>query len=260
MLTFTFEARSRLLDLLKTPIFVFQEFIFLSGRAFRNILRRPHYTGDVLLQMDVIGVGSLPIVALTGFFSGMVMGLQMSRALNQYGATGQVGQIVAITLVRELGPVLSSLLVAGRNASGIASELGSMKVTEQIDAMRALGTDPVQKLVTPRLIATSITLPMLTVISDFVGLVGGFMIAYYTLNLTPSQYWTSAYQVLEWDDLAQGLFKPFVYAIIISLVGCFYGLRASGGTQGVGRATTQAVVIASVWIFVMNVLITKIFV
>lgn len=248
------------IDFLKPPLFVFQEFIFLSGRAFKNIFRSPHYTGDVLMQMDIIGVGSLPIVVLTGFFSGAVMGLQMSRALNQYGATGQIGQIVAITLVRELGPVLSSLLVAGRNASGIASELGSMKVTEQIDAMRALGTDPTQKLVTPRLIATGVTLPLLTVIADFVGLVGGFVIAYFMLNLTPDQYWTTAYQALEWNDLAQGLLKPFVFAIVISLVGCFYGIRTTGGTQGVGRATTQAVVIASVWIFVLNLLITRVFV
>lgn len=249
-----------MLQFLKPPIYVFQEFIFLTWRAFRNVFRSPHYTGDVLMQMDIIGFGSLPIVVLTGFFSGAVMGLQMSRALSTYGAQGQVGQIVAITLVRELGPVLSSLLVAGRNASGIASELGSMKVTEQIDAMRALGTDPTQKLVTPRLIATAMTLPMLTVIADFVGLIGGFVIAYYLLNLTASEYWSTAYQALEWNDLAQGLLKPFVYAMVIALVGCFYGIRTTGGTQGVGRSTTQAVVIASVWIFVLNLFITQIFV
>ena len=169
------------------------------------------------MQMDIIGVGSLPIVVLTGFFSGAVMGLQMSRALATYGATGQIGQIVAITLVRELGPVLSSLLVAGRNASGMASELGSMKVTEQIDAMRALGTDPVQKLVTPRVIATCVTLPLLTIIADFVGLIGGFVVAYFMLNLTSGQYWDTAWRALEWNDLAQGLLKPFVFALVISL-------------------------------------------
>ena len=249
-----------MLDFLKTPILSFQEFINLSGRATRNIFRSPHYSDDIFLQMDAIGFGSLPIVVLTGFFSGAVMGLQMSRALAQYGATGQIGQIVAITLVRELGPVLSSLLVAGRNASGIASELGSMKVTEQIDAMRALGTDPSQKLVTPRLIATAVTLPCLTAIADFVGLVGGFVVAHFMLGQTSSQYWTTAYNALEWNDLVQGLLKPFVYAIIISLVGCFYGMRTTGGTQGVGRATTQAVVVSSVWIFVMNLFITRIFV
>jgi phospholipid/cholesterol/gamma-HCH transport system permease protein len=212
------------------------------------------------MQMDIIGVGSLPIVILTGFFSGAVMALQMSRALSTYGATGQTGQIVAITLVRELGPVLSSLLVAGRNASGMASELGSMKVTEQIDAMRALGTDPVQKLVTPRVIATCVTLPLLTIIADFVGLIGGFIVAYFTLNLTPSNYWTTAWQALEWNDLAQGLLKPFVFAMVISLVGCYYGMQTKGGTQGVGRATTQAVVVASVWIFVITFFITRVFV
>lgn len=249
-----------MLDFLKSPILAFQDFFYLSGRALKNIFKSPHYADDIIIQMDTIGFGSLPIVALTGFFSGMVMGLQMSRALNTYGATGQIGQIVAITLVRELGPVLSSLLVAGRNASGIASELGSMKVTEQIDAMRALGTDPTQKLVTPRLIATSVTLPLLTVISDFVGIVGGFLIAYTMLNQTASQYWTTVYRALEWNDLSQGLLKPFVFALIISLVGCFYGIRTTGGTQGVGRATTQAVVVASVWIFVVNVLITRVFV
>jgi phospholipid/cholesterol/gamma-HCH transport system permease protein len=249
-----------LLNFLKSPILSFQEFLLLSGRAVRNVFTRPHYIDDVLMQMDIIGVGSLPIVILTGFFSGAVMGLQMTRALNQYGATGQIGQIVAITLVRELGPVLSALLVAGRNASGIASELGSMKVTEQIDAMRALGTDPTKKLVTPRVLATAGTLPLLTVISDFVGLFGGFLIAYYMLNLTATQYWTSAYRALEWNDLAQGLIKPFVYALVISLVGCFYGIRTSGGTQGVGRATTQAVVVSSVWIFVLNFFIGKMFV
>lgn len=250
-----------MLDVLKPPVLALQEFYALAGRAFLNIFRRPHYLDDVFIQMDIIGVGSLPIVALTGFFSGGVMALQMSRALSTYGATGQIGTITAITLVRELGPVLTALLVAGRNASGMASELGSMKVTEQIDAMRALGTDPIQKLVTPRLIATSITLPLLTIISDFVGLFGGYCVACLLLNLlTPAQYWTTSYRAIEYNDLNQGLLKPFLFAIVIALVGCFYGMRTSGGTQGVGRATTQAVVVASIWVFVLNFVITRVFV
>lgn len=249
-----------MLDFFKGPILALQDFFFLTGRALRNIFRSPHYTDDILLQMDIIGVGSLPIVILTGGFSGAVMALQMSRALATYGATGQVGQIVAITLVRELGPVLSALLVAGRSGSGMASELGSMKVTEQIDAMRALGTDPIQKLVTPRLLATAIMLPLLTIISDLVGLAGGFLVSSITLNTTASQYWTTAYRALVWNDLAQGLLKPFVFGIVIAMVGCFYGLRTSGGTQGVGLATTKAVVVASVWIFVITFFITQIFV
>jgi len=249
-----------LLDFLKKPVETFQEVLFLSGRAFRNIFRAPHYAEDILLQMDAIGVGSLFIVSLIGFFSGVVMALQMSRALATYGAQGQIGQIVSITLVRELGPVLASLLVAGRNASGIASELGSMRVTEQIDAMRALGTDPIQKLVTPRLIATAVVLPLLTVIADFLGLVGGYFIAVTMLNITSSQYWTSAWQILEYNDLTQGLLKPFLFAIVIALVGCYYGINTSGGTQGVGRATTKAVVVSSVWIFIITAMMDPLFV
>jgi phospholipid/cholesterol/gamma-HCH transport system permease protein len=226
----------------------------------RNIVRSPHYSDDILLQMDAIGVGSLFIVSLIGFFSGVVMALQMSRALATYGAQGQIGQIVSITLVRELGPVLASLLVAGRNASGIASELGSMRVTEQIDAMRALGTDPVQKLVTPRLIAMAVVLPLLTVIADFLGLVGGWLIAFGMLNITTSQYWSTAWRALEYNDLTQGLLKPFLFAIVIALVGCFYGINTTGGTQGVGRSTTKAVVVASVWIFIITSLLDPLFV
>jgi phospholipid/cholesterol/gamma-HCH transport system permease protein len=249
-----------LLDFLKPPVAAVQDFFLLTGRALRNVFRKPHYGDDIAMQMDIIGVGSLPIVIMTGFFSGAVMALQMSRALAQYGQVGRTGMVVSITLVRELGPVLTALLVAGRNSSGIASELGSMKVTEQIDAMRALGTDPIQKLVTPRLIATCVMLPMLTIIADFVGMFGGFIVAYFLLNLTGRQYWTSVWQALEWNDVAQGLIKPFVFAFVVALVGCWYGLNTTGGTQGVGRATTQAVVGASVLIFVLTFFITKIFV
>lgn len=249
-----------MLKFLISSVEAIQEFYILAGRALKNVVRPPHYVDDIAIQMDIIGVGSLPIVILIGFFTGVVITMQMSRALDQYGATDQVGMIVAITLVRELGPVLTAVLVAGRNSSGMASELGSMKVTEQIDAMRALGTDPIQKLVTPRLIATAAMLPCLTVVADFIGMVGGYLIASLQLGLSGSQYWTRAYQALQYNDLVQGLLKPFVFAFIISLVGCFYGLRTSGGTQGVGLATTKAVVSASVWIFVVTSLLTRIFV
>lgn len=232
----------------------------MSGRAFQNIFRSPHYADDILIQMDAIGVGSLLIVLLVGLFSGLIMGQQLARTLRTYGATGQIGYVVSVALIRELGPVLVALLVAGRNASGIASELGSMKVTEQIDAMRALGTDPIQKLVTPRLIATAVTLPLLTIIADFLGLIGGYIIAHFQFAVPFSQYWTPAWQNLGYPDIAEGTLKPFSFAIIIALIGCFYGMRTSGGTEGVGRSTTRAVVASSIWIFITTYFLGKIFV
>jgi phospholipid/cholesterol/gamma-HCH transport system permease protein len=250
-----------LLNFLKTWVGSFQEFLLLSNRAFINLARRPHYNDDVFLQMDIIGVGSIPVVLLTGFFTGGILALQMARALNSYGASSQVGTIVALTLVRELGPVLTAILVAGRNASGIASELGSMQVTEQIDAMRALGTDPVQKLVTPRLVATAFMLPCLTVVSDVTGLFGAYLVATPLLHIiSGSQYWSTSYQALVLNDLVQGLIKPFIFGILVALIGCFYGMQTTGGTQGVGRATTSAVVSASIWIIAVTFIIDKIFV
>lgn len=249
-----------MLDFLKPPVVAVQEFFLLVGRTLQNLFRRPHYASDIFLQMDIIGVGSLPIVSLIGFFTGAVMGMQLSKALMRYGAVGQTGQLVALTMVRELGPVLTAVVVAGRNAAGMASELGSMKVTEQIDAMRALGTDPIQKLVKPRLVATCVVLPLLTIIADFVGLLGGFVIAYFVLNLSGPQYWNNAWQSLEYLDVSFGLLKPFVFGFIVAWVGCYYGLTTTGGTQGVGRSTTQAVVTSIILIFVANLFITRIYV
>ena len=248
-------------DILKNSIWTFQEFILLTFRALRGLFQKPHYWDDVFLQMDLIGIGSLPVVLLTGFFSGAVMALQMSRALATYGQTATVGQLTSIAQVREMGPVLTGLMMAGRNSSGIASELGSMKVTEQIDAMRALGTDPILKLVKPRLIASAIMVPLLTVLADFLGLIGGWVVSCVLLSLTTgSHYWNTAWRTLEYNDLAQGLIKPFVFAIVLSLVGCYYGMNTTGGTQGVGRSTTQAVVVASVWIVVLTFVIGRVFV
>jgi phospholipid/cholesterol/gamma-HCH transport system permease protein len=159
--------------------------------------------------------------------------------------------------VRELGPSITGLLVAGRNSSGIASELGSMTVTEQVDAMRAMGTDPSRKLVTPRMVATVLTLPLLTALADFMGLIGGFIVASFTLRLGAISFWTRAINILEFSDLMQGLAKPIVFGFILSTVGCYRGLTVRGGTQGVGRATTQAVVVSSVFILVANFFLTK---
>ncbi len=246
-----------MLDFLKGPILAVQDFFVLTGTALANLARRPRYGLDTLQQMDLIGVGSLPIVVLTGFFSGAVMALQLSRPLVQYGQVGRTGMLVSITLVRELGPVLTALMVAGRNSSGIASELGSMKVTEQIDAMRALGTDPTKKLVTPRVVASVVMLFFLTIISDLVGLAGGWLLSALLLHIDSNQYWSYAWQSLKFADVIMGLMKPIFFGFVIASVGCYYGLSAKGGTQGVGRATTQAVVAASVLILAVDLVLTR---
>jgi phospholipid/cholesterol/gamma-HCH transport system permease protein len=244
-------------DYLKRKVLAVQEFTELFISAFRHVFTRPRYLTDTLVQMDVIGFGSLPIVMLTVFFTGGVLALQTYRTLARFGEVGLLGQAISLSIVRELGPVMTALMVAGRNSSGIASELGSMLVSEQIDAMRALGTDPLRKLVTPRLYATVITLPLLTVLSDFCGLLGGYFVSYYTAHLTTEQYWTSAYQALDFQDVTQGLMKPFFFAFVVAQVGSYYGLHTEGGTEGVGRSTTKAMVVASILIIMLDFLITK---
>ena len=241
----------------KRNVLAVQEFTFLFVKSFQHIFSPPRYLDDTLIQMDIIGFGSLPIVILVGFFTGGVLALQSYRTLNTFGEEGLLGEVVALSLVRELGPVLTALMVAGRNSSGIASELGSMLVSEQIDAMRALGTDPLRKLVTPRLFASLLTLPLLTIISDFCGMLGGYLISTATVRLTSEEYWSSAYQALTFQDVTQGLIKPFFFAVVIALVGCYCGLHTTGGTEGVGRATTQAMVVASVVILLLDFFITK---
>lgn len=241
----------------KRKVLAVQEFSFLLVHSLRHAFSPPRYVVDTLIQMDTIGFGSLPIVLLTGFFTGGVLALQTYRTLSTFGEVGLLGQVVALSVVRELGPVLTSLMVAGRNSSGIASEIGSMLVSDQVDAMRALGTDPIRKLVTPRLYATVLTLPVLTILADFCGLLGGYFVSFYTVRLTSQEYWTSAYQALTFQDVTQGLIKPFFFAVIVSLVGCYFGLHTTGGTEGVGRSTTQAVVVASVLILVFDFFITK---
>jgi phospholipid/cholesterol/gamma-HCH transport system permease protein len=242
---------------IKRKVLAVQEFTALFFNSTRHAFTRPRYLVDTLVQMDVIGFGSLPIVLLTGFFTGGVLALQTYRTLSTFGETGLLGQVVALSMVRELGPVLTALMVAGRISSGIASEIGSMLVSEQIDAMRALGTDPLRKLVTPRLYASLLTLPLLTVLADFCGMLGGALISTSTARLSSAEYWTSAYQALHFEDVTQGLTKPFFFAIVIALVGCYFGLHTKGGTEGVGRSTTQAVVAACVLILILDFFYTK---
>lgn len=241
----------------KRKVLALQDFTLLAFRAFRNAFSAPRYYVDTLVQMDVIGVGSLPIVLLTGFFTGVVLALQTYRTLQTFGAGTLMGEAVALSVVRELGPVLTGLVVAGRASSGIASEIGSMLVSEQIDALRALGTDPLRKLVSPRLYAALITLPVLTILADFAGMLGGYLASVSVAKLTTAEYWNTAYQSLTFRDVTQGLMKPIFFAVVISLVGCYFGLKTEGGTEGVGRSTTQAVVVASVLIIVLDAVITR---
>src|SRR4029077_1801491 len=180
----------------------------------------PLYVADILEQMDLIGVGSLPIVLLTGFFMGAVMVFRTAAQFVRFGQTALTGEVVSLALVRELGPTITGLLVAGRNSSGIASELGSMVVSEQVDAMRAMGTDPIRKLVTPRVVATVLMLPLLTAMADFLGLIGGYLVSAFTLRLNAVTFWTRAIDILEFSDLMQGLTKPVVFGFIIATVGC----------------------------------------
>jgi len=241
----------------KQRVAAVQEYSLLAGQAFANLFSKPRYWADIYTQMDSIGFGSLPIVILTGFFTGCVLALQSATALQEFGAMSMTGRMVSLSMVRELGPVLTGLMVSGRNASGMASEIGSMKVTEQIDAMRALGTDPVRKLVTPRVIATILMLFFLTIISDAFGTAGGGMVSVTLLHLNGSAYFHSAYRVLVYADIIQGLTKPLFFGFIIASVGCYFGMTTKGGTQGVGRATTQAVVFSSVLIIVVDFLISR---
>src|ERR1051326_6259172 len=245
------------IDLAKQSVLRVQEYTELAWRSIANLFAHPRYLSDTLQQADSIGVGSVPVVVLTGLFTGLLLGLQSANSLARFGALSLTGQLVSLSMVRELGPVLTGLMVAGRNASGMASELGSMKVTEQIDAMRALGTDPTKKLVTPRVIASVFMLFFLSILSALLGVLGGFMVAYLLLGLDASQYWHSAYEKLKYRDIVMGLVKPVIFGFIISTVGCYYGLSAKGGTQGVGRATTQAVVAASVLILVADFFVTR---
>ncbi len=234
-----------------------QDLTLLAIKVISSLFSRPRYIADTYMQMDIVGVSSIPIVLMTGFFTGAVLALQTASSLKAFGAVNMTGALVALTLVKELGPVLVALMVAGRIGSGISSQLGSMVVTEQIDAMRALGTDPVRKLVTPRVVATTTMLPLLTIAGDFLGLIGGWIISLNVLKLNTSLYWSNALRILTYIDALEGLIKPFVFGFIIGLIGCYKGLNTKGGTKGVGEATTASVVTASILIIVADFFISK---
>ena len=257
---------SRINAAAKSKILSLQEAFVLAWQAIRFIFARPFYGQDVIQQMDAIGVQSLGIVVLTGFFTGMVLALQSAVQMKRFGATTYVGSLVSASMIRELGPVLAGLMVAGRVGSGIAAQLGSMRVTEQIDALNVMGTDPIKKLVTPRLIAALLMLPTLTVINDLAGILGGMVMARFYVQIPIALYWSTVWDQISsggfiWlipNDFIHGLFKPFVFGGIISLTACHFGLRTTGGTEGVGISTTRTVVTASILILVVDYFITQI--
>lgn len=242
----------------KGIVLAVQEYSLFAWRAMLNLFRPPVYWTDFLIQSDIIGVGSLPIVILSGFFTGGVLALQSAATLSEFGATAVTGQFVSLTMIRELGAVLTGIMVAGRNSSSMASELGSMVVTEQIDAMRALGVDPLRKLVTPRIFASIAMLLLLTIISDAFGILGGAAVTVYLNHQNGTQYFNSAYEHLRYPDIIQGLMKPLFFGYLLSSIGCFYGMRTTGGTEGVGRSTISAVVTSSVLIIAIDFVMTHI--
>jgi phospholipid/cholesterol/gamma-HCH transport system permease protein len=242
----------------KDIVLTVQDYSVFAHRAVMNLFRPPRYWPEFLIQSDVIGVGSTSIVMLSGFFTGGVLALQSAATLAQFGAAAVTGRFVSITMIRELGPVLTGIMVAGRNASSMASELGSMVVTEQIDAMRALGVDPMRKLVTPRLFSCITMLFFLTILADACGIMGGAAVTVFLNHQNGTQYFSMAWEHLRYPDIVQGLLKPLFSGFIIASIGCFYGMRTTGGTEGVGRSTIQAVVTSSVLIIFVDFLVTQV--
>jgi phospholipid/cholesterol/gamma-HCH transport system permease protein len=242
---------------LKHAVHELQDYVRLVAAALRAAVTPPFYRHDIIEQFDSIGVKSLTVVLLTGFFTGAVLALQTGLTMDKFGARPLVGQLVSASMIKELGPVLTGLMLTGRVGSGIAAELGSMMVTDQINALRSLGTDPIRKLVVPRMLAGVIMAPVLTAIADFVGIVGGWIVARYQLQVATGLYWSSIEQALYMQDVWMGLIKPVVIGFVIVTVACHVGLRTSGGTQGVGNATTRAVVVGSVSVIAVDFFLTR---
>lgn len=230
-----------------------------AGTALATAFTPPYFFRAILRQMRDVGYFSLPVVGLTAFFTGMVLALQSYTGFSRFAAEGAVATVVVLSMTRELGPVIAGLMVAGRVGAAIAAEIGTMRVTDQIDALTTLSADPLRYLVLPRLIAGIITLPMLVLVADIVGVFGGYLVGVYKLGFNPSTYLTRTEQYLETNDVVSGLVKAAVFGFIVALMGCYQGYYSRGGAQGVGQATTYAVVSASILILVCNYLITAAF-
>src|ERR671913_5751 len=242
----------------KAALLEVQEYVWMLAKTARGIVTRPFYYRDVVQQFDAIGIGSLTVVLLTGTFTGMVLALQSGITLDQFGARSMVGRLVSASIVKELGPVLTGLMVAGRVGSGIAAELGSMMVTDQIAALRALGTDPIRKLVVPRVVAGVLMMPLLSILATGIGMVGGWVVTVLQFHVASTVYWSSVVQGLYIQDVWMGIIKPIFLGFTIVTIGCHVGMRTTGGTQGVGNSTKLAVVASSVAVIAVDFMVTKI--
>ena len=250
----------------KRSISVFAETLdFLGGglnllySTIVTLFRRPFYFRLFLDQCYALGVKSSSLVFITALSTGMVMSLQFGLGLERFGGKLYVPKIVGLSILRELGPVLTCLMLAGRVGSGIAAEIGSMNVTQQVDAIRALGTDPIKRLVIPRVLAMLLVTPLLTTLSDLIGVAGGMFLSYFELNITPDYFFHNALFSLRTGDFLVGVAKTVVFGLIIAITGCYYGLKTEGGTQGVGQATTRAVVTSCILITILDFILTKVF-
>ncbi|HEY3884220.1 MAG TPA: ABC transporter permease [Vicinamibacterales bacterium] len=242
----------------KGAVLEVQEYVRLLAQIAVAAVTPPIYFRDIVEQFDAIGIGSLTVVLLAGLFTGMVLALNSGFTLDQFGARSMVGRLISASMVKELGPVLTGLMVAGRVGSGIAAEIGSMLVTDQIAALRALGTDPIRKLVVPRVLAGIFMVPLLTVLATAIGMVGGWLVTVLQFHVASTIYWNSVEQGLYIQDVWMGLIKPFFLGFTIVTIGCHVGLRTTGGTQGVGNATKLAVVASSVAVIAVDFMVTKI--
>lgn len=233
--------------------------IVMFVRAARRAFLRPFALGTVAYQIEMLGTRSLSLATLTATFAGLVITLQFAFFMQRFGIQHTVGKVVVLTLFRELGPVLTALTVGARIGSGITAELGSMRVTEQIDAISALGADPIKKLVTPRLIACFLVIPALTALSDVFGMLAGSVVAATQYDIPMEQYFRSAVETADIVDFTSGIAKSAVFGVIIAVVGCYKGFEVSGGTEGVGKATTETVAITSVGVLLSDFFLTKLF-
>jgi phospholipid/cholesterol/gamma-HCH transport system permease protein len=230
-----------------------------AGESVRQAVQPPYYRRQIVRQMLEIGYYSLPVVGLTAIFTGMVLALQSYTGFARFSAESAIPNVVVVSLTRELGPVLASLMVAGRVGAAMAAEIGTMRVTEQIDALNTLSTDPLKYLVAPRLIAGIVTMPMLVLVADIIGVLGGYLVSVYKLDFNAITYLRNTMDFLQFQDVFSGLVKAAVFGFLITLMGCYHGYTSKGGAQGVGMATTNAVVSASILILTFNYFITEAF-